>query len=77
MKLLIGFPYLHHQGERMFRKIHDICGKKAEYNELYDADYCPYCNMWIDKKCPNIDCGYCKDRPKTPDGNRENNDYGG
>ena len=42
------------------------CGHKVEYNEKYDAYYCPSCNVWLEGVCGMDDCVYCKDRPTKP-----------
>ena len=32
----------------------------------YDAWACRDCNEWLEKKCGDPACPYCKDRPETP-----------
>ena len=33
----------------------------------YDAWACRDCNEWLEEKCGDLTCPYCKDRPETPD----------
>jgi len=43
------------------------CPKENErYSEKYDAFYCVSCFIWLEAKCKDKTCGYCKDRPKFP-----------
>ncbi|MDH5719831.1 MAG: hypothetical protein OEZ13_04325 [Spirochaetia bacterium] len=42
------------------------CGKSIFYNVDYDANFCAYCNKWLEKKCENADCGFCGKRPAEP-----------
>lgn len=50
----------------------DINGRKCEcgtiqvYYERYDAYFCPKCNKWIESKCHDASCAYCKNRPEKP-----------
>jgi predicted amidophosphoribosyltransferase len=44
------------------------CQTKLKYNERYDSDYCENCNMWLDKRCTDAECFYCRDRPENPSG---------
>jgi hypothetical protein len=39
------------------------CGTYGLRNSKYDAYYCPVCVQWIEKKCGDENCEYCKDRP--------------
>ncbi|MEQ8153273.1 MAG: hypothetical protein ABRQ25_00020 [Clostridiaceae bacterium] len=42
------------------------CNNSWIYYEKYDTFFCAYCNEWIEKKCGDPDCDFCKDRPDTP-----------
>ena len=43
------------------------CGWQAvNYSKEYDAHYCPMCDTWIEKKCSDVECEYCKNRPEKP-----------
>ena len=42
------------------------CGTAGVRNDKYDAYYCPNCMVWIEKKCTDKSCCYCKDRPDFP-----------
>jgi hypothetical protein len=50
--------------------IHDdkcvTCGQNKIYIDNYDALFCPSCNMWLESPCTDLDCEYCKARPKSP-----------
>jgi hypothetical protein len=39
---------------------------KVEYSEQYDANYSPVRNEWLDDRCDDPTCEYCKDRPQRP-----------
>ena len=41
------------------------CGGKILYFCKYDANFCPQCNNWTEKKCTDPNCEFCKDRPET------------
>lgn len=41
------------------------CGEGLAYSELYDARYVIVTGQWIEEKCNDADCRYCKDRPET------------
>lgn len=42
------------------------CNNSLIYYEKYDAFFCAYCNEWTGKKCGDINCEYCKNRPVRP-----------
>ena len=42
------------------------CKSQREYNEEFDAYYCPKCLYWMEKICPDRECSFCKNRPKYP-----------
>lgn len=43
-----------------------ICAKPRVYYDDFDALFCAYCNKWLESKCDDPTCGYCKKRPETP-----------
>lgn len=45
------------------------CYGKAIYNEVYDAAYCPKCNVWLEGVCNDRKCWFCENRPETPPNN--------
>lgn len=44
----------------------DKCLQLAKFSEHWDCYFCPKCNMWLEDKCYEPDCPYCKDRPEKP-----------
>ena len=34
--------------------------------ECYDAYFCLECKVWLEDKCGDLECRYCKDRPDIP-----------
>lgn len=42
------------------------CGKLLTYSKKYDTFYCRSCNEWLEAKCSDDKCMYCKTRPETP-----------
>lgn len=50
--------------------IHDEKCKKCNnfiiHHEKYDAYFCAYCNEWLEEKCGDPHCEYCKSRPDRP-----------
>ncbi len=47
-------------------KICEICGRPVIYIYKYDAMACISCNKWLDLKCDDETCEFCKFRPDTP-----------
>jgi hypothetical protein len=43
-----------------------LCNTERCYAERYDSHYCPHCNIWLENKCEDESCEYCKDRPEIP-----------
>lgn len=37
-----------------------------KYCERYDAYYEDSKDLWLEDKCPDINCHYCKNRPNKP-----------
>lgn len=42
------------------------CGTPPVRSERWDAVYCPSCLIWLEKKCTDPSCEFCKDRPDNP-----------
>lgn len=42
------------------------CQVSAVYHEDFESYLCPYCNIWLDKKCGDPKCSYCRNRPDSP-----------
>ena len=39
---------------------------KKKYSEKYDAYFNVKANKWLEEKCSDTECEYCKDRPDRP-----------
>jgi len=52
--------------EKMKMKHCETCGTKANFNEGYDAFYCPECNIWLEVSCGDSRCPFCPERPERP-----------
>jgi len=42
------------------------CNNFLVYYEKYDAFFCAYCNEWVESKCRDKECEFCKSRPEKP-----------
>jgi len=42
------------------------CNEWLLYFDKYDANCCPWCNIWSDSKCSDTNCEFCANRPETP-----------
>jgi hypothetical protein len=42
------------------------CNSKIIFSEDFDALFCPQCNRWLESKCADKNCDYCKNRPIKP-----------
>jgi len=40
------------------------CKSPIEYDETFDAFYCPECKEWTSEKCPDPYCMFCANRPE-------------
>lgn len=47
----------------------NCCGHDRRYSEEYDSFYCPICMNWLEKKCKDPDCEFCRKRPDKPEQN--------
>jgi hypothetical protein len=43
-----------------------ICGASQIYHDDYDAYFCPTCNAWLESRCGDASCLYCRQRPERP-----------
>lgn len=46
-----------------------ICYAPVEYDELWDAEFCMYCNEWLEEGCGHLfpECAFeCLKRPEKP-----------
>lgn len=43
-----------------------MCGKESQYNETYDALFCPECDVWLESTCDDPSCALCCGRPVSP-----------
>ena len=48
------------------------CRTVAAYDGLFDAQFCPQCNEWLEDTCDDPECSYCRYRPETPNGQSSN-----
>ena len=39
---------------------------KKKYSEKFDAYYNAKANKWLEEKCSDTECEYCKNRPERP-----------
>ena len=42
------------------------CHSVVIYYDRYDAYFCAYCDIWLEKKCGDPSCVYCTKRPERP-----------
>ena len=42
------------------------CKKPKSYSEKHDCFYCEPCNLWVEEKCDDKECEYCRARPPQP-----------
>ena len=42
------------------------CSGGTIYYDKFDAYFCAYCNLWLEKRCGDASCGYCASRPDRP-----------
>ncbi|ACM61770.1 hypothetical protein B0S90_0209 [Caldicellulosiruptor bescii] len=47
-------------------KLCPFCLSESLYNYQYDAYYCERCNIWLEPKCEDDSCEFCKNRPLRP-----------
>jgi len=42
------------------------CVRDLLYCEAHDAYFCPGCDQWLEKRCGDLDCSFCPERPEQP-----------
>ena len=42
------------------------CGAAAIYDDVFDAQFCPQCDNWLEPKCSDPSCQNCIARPERP-----------
>ena len=42
------------------------CNSSTIYHATFDALFCAFCNIWLEKKCSDLYCDYCSTRPERP-----------
>lgn len=47
-------------------KIENNCSHPRAYSARWDAYYCKDCDRWIEGKCGDPDCDFCRTRPEKP-----------
>lgn len=44
-----------------------VCGSETStYNLTHDAYYCEKCDTWLEEKCSDLECTFCRNRPAKP-----------
>jgi hypothetical protein len=52
--------------EEAFRDLERKLRKEKKYSIEYDAYYNDETNQWLEDKCGDPNCEYCKNRPEKP-----------
>jgi hypothetical protein len=42
------------------------CNERIVHNEQHDAYFCPRCRRWIERRCGDPTCQFCRQRPARP-----------
>lgn len=42
------------------------CNIEVSYSKIYDCYYCMKCHIWLEPKCDDLFCLFCKRRPARP-----------
>jgi hypothetical protein len=42
------------------------CERARIYYDDYDAFFCAFCNTWLESRCSDPACEYCRGRPEKP-----------
>lgn len=50
----------------MNKAICSSCGKDVRRSRIHDAIYCPACLEWLEPKCKDESCEFCRNRPEKP-----------
>lgn len=43
-----------------------VCNSNIIRDDGFDAYFCAKCNEWLEEKCSDPDCHYCRQRPEYP-----------
>lgn len=47
-------------------KIVHNCTHPRQYSARYDSYYCERCDAWVEARCGDPDCEFCRGRPDRP-----------
>jgi hypothetical protein len=47
-------------------KITHNCVHPRQYSQKYDAYFCAKCDVWVESRCGDPDCEFCRGRPDKP-----------
>lgn len=47
-------------------KIVHNCAHPRSYSQKYDSYFCADCDRWVEGRCSDPDCEFCKNRPEKP-----------
>jgi hypothetical protein len=42
------------------------CNTEISYSKKYDCYYCIKCHIWLEPKCEDLFCLFCRKRPTRP-----------
>lgn len=42
------------------------CGTEVSYSKEYDCYHCKKCHIWLEPKCDDLFCMFCRKRPTRP-----------
>lgn len=42
------------------------CKSHLNYDERWDSYFCVVCEIWTEKKCDDLSCYFCSNRPEKP-----------
>lgn len=53
---------------RMFNKkqVCFKCNTEISYSKKFDCYYCDKCHIWLEPKCDDLFCMFCRKRPTRP-----------
>ncbi len=54
------------EGYRYDSKVCPQCTSDVFYAVVFDAIFCPYCNVWVERHCEDPTRDYCRKRPDYP-----------
>ena len=50
----------------MAKHVCSVCGNHHHFSSRRGAYFCDPCDEWVEKKCSDDECYYCKGRPTRP-----------